>query len=335
LSENTRNLHEQLIVIDGTCPLLRRKDLVSLYFEGGITACAPTVGGGVGATETFKNLGSWHRLIRTDSRLMLVRKASDIETAKRERKLGLVFHFQGTEPIETDLNLIEAYHEVGLRMVQLSYNVKNRVGDGCEERTDCGLSRFGMDLIRRLNESRVVVDCSHTGYRTTMEAIELSQAPVVFSHANPRAVHDSPRNIRDDQIKAIAATGGLIGINGFPAFVGPSNRPSLDEFINHIDYAVQLVGIDHVGVAMDYFEFMHPIASDEDAMRNYNASLAVGRWSSASYPPPPYYYPEGIGTPREMSNLTARLVERGYKLEDVRKIMGENWLRVFRTVWGE
>jgi membrane dipeptidase len=86
---------------------------------------------------------------------------------------------------------------------------------------------------------------------------------------------------------------------------------------------------------MDYFEFMHPIASDEDALRNYKASLDVGRWSPASYPPPPYYYPEGIGTPREMSNLTARLVERGYKLEDVRKIMGENWLRVFRTVWAE
>lgn len=332
---NTGNLHEQLIVIDGTCPLLRRKELVSLYIEGGVTACAPTVGGSFGATETFRNLGSWHRLIQTNPSLMLVRKASDIEVAKREKKIGLVFHFQGTEPIETDLNLVEAYREVGVRMVQLSYNVKNRVGDGCEERTDCGLSRFGVDLIRRLNENRIIVDCAHTGYRTTMDAIELSRAPVVFSHANPRAVHGSPRNIRDDQIKAIAATGGLIGINGFPAFVSGSNKPSMDEFINHIDYAVELVGIDHVGLGIDYFEFMHPIASDEDAMRMYKASLDIGRWSTASYPPPPYYYPDGMGTPCELPNLTARLVERGYKAEDVGKIMGGNWLRVFRAVWGE
>ena len=313
--------------------MLRRREFVDWYLEGGVTACAPTVGSTAPAEETLRNLGTWHRLIRSRRDLRLVRSVEDIAAAKRDRQLGLVFHFQGADPVEGDLDLVEAYHALGVRMVQLTYNIRNRVGDGCEEESDGGLSRFGRDLVRRLNECGIVVDGAHTGYRTTMEAIECSTAPPVFSHGNPYGVHPSPRNLRDDQIRAVAARGGLVGINGFPAFLGTSARPTIDDFLRCIDYVVNLAGIDHVALGIDYYEGMHPVAKPDEATRFYQQQLAVRRWSEKAYPPPPHHYPEGMATPREMPNLTARLLGAGYAQDDVRKILGGNWLRVFSAVW--
>src|SRR6185312_8173998 len=201
-----------------------------------------------------RNLGAWLHLISQRNDLLLVKKAKDIAAAKSTGRLGLIFHFQGADPVENDLNLVDVYKEIGVGMIQLTYNVKNRVGDGCEERTDAGLSRFGVDLIKRLNDARIVVDCSHTGYRTTLDAIKYSTRPVVFSHANPRMVHGSPRNIVDDQIKAVADTGGLVGMNGFPAFVAKRRKPTLDDFIDHMDYCVDIIGVDHVALGIDYYE---------------------------------------------------------------------------------
>jgi membrane dipeptidase len=327
-------LHRESIVIDAVCPLLRDRQYLDWYIQGGATAVGPSVSGQSSA-ETLRILGDWLRFIRENDRCTLVKRAADIERAKQQGKLGVFFHFQGTDPIENDLDLVDAYKEMGVGMIQLTYNVKNRVGDGASERTDSGLSYFGLGFVKRCNETRVIVDCSHTGYQTTMDAIEASTRPVVFSHANPKAVKDSPRNITDEQIKAVAATGGLVGAVGYPAFVSDSSRPTLDQFIEHIDYNIQLVGIDHVGIGMDYYLGQHPVADLDEAKAMYEASVESGRWRTDTYPPPPYYYPEGIGTPKELPNLTKRLLERGYKAVDVKKILGENWMRVFREVWGE
>lgn len=334
MSTTSQDIHTSSIVIDGTCPLLRRREFVDWYIEGGVTACCPTVGSTAPAEETLRNLGAWRRFIASRDDLRLVSAAADIERAKAGRKLGLVFHFQGADPIEDDLNLVEAYHALGVRMVQLTYNVRNRVGDGCAEKTDAGLSAFGADLIKRLNENRIIVDCSHTGYRTTIDAIEQSSRPVVFSHANAFALHPSPRNIKDDQIKAAAASGGLVGVNGFPAFLGTSPQPTMDRFVEHLDYMVGVAGVDHVALGIDYYEGMHLVADATEAAQFFQQQLAQRRWSEASYPPPPHHYPQGMATPKELPNLTARLLARGYAQEDVRKLIGGNWLRVFRAVWG-
>ncbi len=335
ISAAAAELHRETIVIDGTCPLLRRKEFVDWYIEGGVTACAPTVGSTAPAEETLRNLGAWHRLIATRKDLVLVERAAQIPEAMKEKKLGLVFHFQGADPIEIDLDLVEAYRALGVRMVQLAYNIRNRVGDGCEEAGNAGLSRFGKDLVKRLNETRVIVDGSHTGERTTLEAIEASTRPFVFSHANVKAVHDCPRNISDTQIKAAAATGGLIGINGFPAFLGKSPTPTIDDFLRHLDHVVELVGIEHVALGIDYYEGMHPVADDTEAKKMYQQQLAVRRWSAEVYPPPPHRYPAGMATPRELPNLTEKLLAHGYSPAETRKILGANWLRVMGAVWGE
>ncbi|MCC6533149.1 MAG: dipeptidase [Burkholderiales bacterium] len=334
ITDAAAQLHQASIVIDGTCPLLRRREFVDWYIEGGVTTCCPTVGSTAGAGETLRNLGAWKRFIGARADLTQVFVAADIERAKADRKLGLVFHFQGADPIENDLDLVEAYHALGVRMVQLTYNVRNRVGDGCEEPADAGLSAFGVDLIKRLNDNRIVVDCSHTGYRTTMDAIARSSRPCVFSHANAYGLHPSPRNIKDDQIKAAAASGGLVGVNGFAAFLGDSARPSMDRYLEHIDYMVQLAGIDHVALAIDYYEGMYPVADAGEAAAFFKQQLAQRRWSAASYPPPPHHYPSGMATPRELPNLTRGLLARGYARADVRKVIGGNWQRLFRAVWG-
>jgi membrane dipeptidase len=329
-------LHRDAIVIDATCPLITYRQHLHLYRKGGCTAVAPTVGGSGGtgaAAATLGELGRWHKLVRERDDLLLVRRAADVEQAKREDRLGLILHFQGTEPIERDLDLVDAYKSLGVGIIQLTYNVKNRVGDGCEERTDAGLSRFGLQLIERMNRAGVIVDCSHTGYRTTLDAIHASSAPVVFSHANAFAVHPSPRNIKDDQAKAIAATGGLIGIVGFPAFVAATPRPTLDQMLDHAAYYADLIGIDHIGIGIDYFTGQHRIVDDDQARRTYDALRASGQWSDA-YPPPPYHYPAGIETPDKFANLTAALLKRGFSEADTRKILGENWMRVYRAVWG-
>jgi membrane dipeptidase len=331
---SAQRIHADAIVIDATCPLLHGEYL-EWWIEGGVTAAAPSVGGFEPAGPTMRSLGYWLRRIAIDPRLRLVRSARDVEEVKAEGQFGIILHFQGTEPIENDLNLVDAYKELGVGIIQLAYNVKNRVGDGCEERTDCGLSNFGVEFIKRCNEAKVIVDCTHTGYQTTMEAMEISTAPVVFSHSNPKAVKKSQRTITDEQIQAAAATGGLVGMVGFPAFVSDAAHPTLDEFIDHIDHVVNLVGIEYVGLGIDYFHGQAGVVDDETAENMYRELVSSGRWQVENYPPPPYHYPEGIDTPRTLPNLTARLLERGYDEASVKKILGENWLRVYRTVWGE
>lgn len=325
-----------LVVIDQTAPLLgSHPDTFRLWRQGGATAVAPTIALNHDAAETVARIGRWLRFIDLNAdELLLVREPGDLKRAHRDGRLGIIFHFQNTVPLGLDLNLATVYHDLGVRMIQLAYNQKNFVGDGCEERTDAGLSRFGQELIAEFNRLGIIVDLSHTGYRTTMEAAEASQQPVVFSHANVRAVHASPRNIRDDQIKAVAETGGLVGAVGYPAFVSSSPRPVLNDLIRHIDYIAELVGVNHIGVGIDYFDKMAGFTEDTVASSWYEATVAEGRWSRESYPPPPWHWPEEIADPSKLSALADGLIAHGYTHEDVAKIMGGNFTRVFEQVRG-
>lgn len=332
--ESFATVHARSIVIDAVCPLVMDlPEYLDWYREGGLTVLAPTIGSTENAHTTFKRLGAWHRLLNERSDLMWVREAQDVDVAKRTGRLGIYLHLQGTDPIEDNLDLIYLYKALGVGVVQLSYNVRNRVGDGCEEPENAGLSRFGAKLVDRLNQAKVIVDCSHTGVRTSLDAIERSRAPVILSHSNVASVHASPRNVSNELLDAIAKSGGVIGTVGFPGMVSSSARPSLEQFIAHIDAIVQRVGIDHVGLGLDYYAGQHGVASDEAAIRGYNAAVRSGVWTTA-YPPPPHYYPAGIETPRSLPNLTRGLLDRGYAETDVRKVLGENWVRVMRAVWG-
>lgn len=330
-------LHASALVIDATCPLARLPHYLDWWMEGGATAIAPTLASTEGLDITLATVAQWLRLTREDPRLRLVRTADDIEQAKASEQLGIIFHFQGLEAFGNDLDLIDLFAAAGVRMVQLTYNTRNRAGSGCEVPDDDGLTAFGAALVDRLHALRLVVDCSHTGEQTSLDAIARTPAgrPVVISHANPRALRPgSTRAVSDDLIRAIAATGGLVGTVGFPAFVSDDPRPTLDAFIDHIVYIADLVGIQHTGLGIDYFTGQAGVADDAEAQRIYDDAISSGVWTRANYPPPPFVYPAGIETPRTLPALTARLLQRGFSAADTRLVLGENWLRVFREVWG-
>lgn len=334
MTDTARHVHAEAIIIDSTCPLLDDGTHLHLYQQGGLTAVAPTVGGmRGGSAETLLKLGYWHHLCRQRPDLRLIRSADDIRQAKAQGQLGLILHFQGTEPLDRSLDLIDAYKALGVGVIQLTYNKRCHVGDGCEEPVDGGLSRYGRQVVRRLNEVGIIVDCSHTGLKTSMDAIETSAEPVILSHANAYGVHPVSRNAPDELLRAIAATGGVIGIVGYPAFVSADQAPTLAQYVDHVEYIAGLVGIDHVGLGIDYYVGQHPISSDSEAMAMYDRDIALGNWSSEVYPPPPYYYPKGMETPDKLPALTEALLARGFSAGDVRKVLGENWLRVYKAVW--
>ncbi|MDG9793482.1 dipeptidase [Brucella anthropi] len=334
MKETAVEIHKAAIIIDAVCPLLDNQEHIAEYRVGGLTTIAPTVGYWEGAAKTLRTIGSWHKLLREREDMLLVRSAADIRVAKVQGKLGIILHFQGPNPIEDNLDLIDAYKALGVGVMQLAYNVKNRIGDGCEERTNAGLSRFGLQVVERMNKVRMIVDCSHTGVRTTLDAIEHSSAPVIISHANAKSVFPSPRNLSDDLIKAIAGNGGTIGMVGFPGFVSRDKRPSLDQFIDHITYVAELVGIEHVTLGIDYYSGQYPYVDDAVALKEYRRFVDDNQWSPEVYPQPPHFFPAGIETPKTMLALTEALVRRGFTDSDIRKVYGENLLRIYETIWG-
>ena len=188
--------------------------------------------------------------LANSDKFVLVDTFADVERAKRDGKLAIVFHFQGTNPIEGDLDMVETYYKLGVRHMLMAYNIKNVVGDGCMERTDGGLTRFGVALIEEMNRVGMIVDATHTGYRTTMDMFEVSKDPVIFSHSNPAALWNHPRNIKDDQIKACAKSGGVICINGVGVFLG-DNEASPETVLRHIVYVAELVGPEYMGIGTD------------------------------------------------------------------------------------
>lgn len=261
----------------------------------------------------------WFR--RNADKYMVVEKASDIERAKREGKLAVVFTFQGTLPFDRDVSFVEMYYRLGVRQALMAYNQKNNVGDGCHERTDAGLSRFGIDIVREMNRVGMIVDCTHTGYRTSMDVFEVAEGPVVFSHSNPRALIDHERNIRDDQAKACARTGGVVGINGVGIFLGDQETRT-ETLFRHLDYWVGLFGPAHVGIALDF-------VSDIEALTNL-----VREKSSDKYPPGQNYDKElRFAAPEQMPEIAEAMLRHGYAEDDVRGILGGNWLRVANEVW--
>jgi membrane dipeptidase len=217
--------------------------------------------------------------------------------------------------------LIGMFYALGVKHTLLAYNSKNYVGDGCGERTDAGLSRFGIEVVREMNRVGMLICGTHSGYRTTMEAMEISTAPVIFSHSNAYALHPHYRNLRDDQIKACARLGGVIGVNGLGEFLNDHEASSASMFA-HIDYMANLVGPEHVGIGLDYTEDVP----------------AFWRWVDTNpdmWPPNPGQERTGskFAQPEQLTELVAMMLQAGYSDAVVQGILGLNFKRVCEQVW--
>src|SRR5579872_226129 len=227
----------------------------------------------------MRGIAHAYRIIRQMAdRVRLIESIDDFACAKREGKLGVVFHFQSCSPFEQELRNVEIFYRLGVRAALLPYNIRNFVADGCTERTDSGLSRFGVRLVKEMNRVGMVVDGSHTGIRSSLDAVEVTEAPFIFSHSGAKAVYDHPRNITDEQIKACARTGGVIGVVALPQFLGDVADPRLETVVRHIAYIAELVGVEHVGIGMDYAGATIPYTTVEIQVNAHEAATAAGLW---------------------------------------------------------
>ena len=232
--------------------------------SSGITAVNLTIGGG-SAEGVFQSMARWERdLERHPSVLMKIRTVADLQTAKQQKRLGLIYGFQDGVAIGDDLRRVALYHAFGLRIVQLTYNVRNMFGDGCLQPENGGLTPLGRQLVEELNAKGLTVDLSHCGMRTTMDAIEHASKPVAISHSGCRAVADRPRSKPDDILKRMADKGGVIGIYLMP-FLSMSGQPSSDDLMKHIEHAINVCGEDHVGIGSDLSTTPHVV--DAEYMR--------------------------------------------------------------------
>lgn len=324
MNDRTNALLKQVIACDMTVPWVaagdeKLRDALPERMRGaGWTYVSMTVASdGNDMAMTMHMIAEIRRYFddRADT-CILVKTVEDIRRAKRENKLAVGFHFQGTLPVERDLNLVSLYYELGVRHMLMVYNYKNFVADGCYEKGDGGLSGFGRTLVAEMNRVGMIVDVAHTGYKSSMDTIEASSAPVIVSHGNLKAFSDHNRCYTDEQIRAIAASGGVMGLSGMGPFLG-GNDASTPSIVRQIDYVAQLVGPQHVGLGLDYVYDMPAL----------EAMLAQGGSEA------PLDGPMQQIEPERLPAIIDALLAMNYTEADITAIIGGNWLRICEQVW--
>ncbi|MBM85323.1 MAG: membrane dipeptidase [Rhodospirillaceae bacterium] len=272
---------------------------------------------------TVKGLSLARRWIDEQPNIELIGTIGELDRARAAGRMSIAFDIEGMTALNGSLDMVRFYHDLGVRQMLFAYNLNNAAGGGCHD-DDTGLTDFGREVIAEMNRVGMLVDCSHTGHRTTMEAMEVSEDPVIFSHSNPRALKDHERNITDEQAKACAETGGVVGVNGIGIFLGEDDICTAT-VADHVKYYVDLIGASHVGIGLDYF---HGSAGSDD----FNETLA-GKpdfW-------PPEQYPGGAvrcAAPSQLAELAGELLARGLCETAVAGILGGNFRRVAKSVWG-
>ena len=281
----------------------------------------------------------WHGIAQEHDGLEVVRTAGDLPRLKREGKAGLLLASQCGDFVGYDLSRVQAFHAAGLRMLNLVYSANNHLGGGCLDRADGGLSLLGQRVVEECNRVGVVLDLSHTGHRTTLEIIDHSERPCVFSHSNAAALVPSPRNISDEEIRACTSRGGVIGLVSWGPLVmkpGTTHRPTLDEFIEHLDHVAQMTGsAKHIGIGTDMSIGTYPLHEhDPFGAPAYAAFTARYNEHVTADIRSPERNIDGFSDYAEIVDVAARLGQRGYTDEDVHDILGGNFMRVFSEVFG-
>jgi membrane dipeptidase len=278
--------------------------------------------------NAVRDIAAWTYKFDVVDELIKICSSADIEYAKQEDKLGIILNFQNTTHIGPTLDNIDFFYQLGIRVIQMTYNDLNLVGAGCTERTDCGLSDFGLKVVERMNKLGMLIDVSHTGYKTTMDTIEASDAPVAFTHTVCKAVRDHDRGKTDEQMETLAKAGGYMGIVVVPGFVTDQPHATLEHFLDHVDHAVKVMGADKVGIGTDLAEGYKPLENKMN--REVLEKLGFREEHMADFTS----RIEGYRGIQDFINLARGLVSRGYNDEEVKGILGGNFLRLFKEVVG-
>jgi membrane dipeptidase len=274
------------------------------------------------------DLANWQkRFDQFPDRLVKITRGADIAAARKSGKVGVLLGFQNATIVESDIRNLDALHAAGTRCIQLTYNSRNLLGDGCTERTNAGLSDFGVAVVERMNQLGIAIDLSHCGEATSRDGIQVSRRPPAFTHTMCKGIYDHVRAKSDDLIKAMSNKGGVTGIATLGYFIGPTPETSFEDYLRHVDHAVKVAGIDHVGLASDYsirgIEVMHTRESwYVPRLTSFKPVYRV-RW-------PPWI--RELDPPERFRNIAHGLARRGYRSAGIEKLLGGNWVRYFSEV---
>ena len=262
-----------------------------------------------------------------------VRSAADMVRAKRERKLGIILSFESVEMLGGQLTAFEVFRNLGVRVMQLSYNRTSPFAAGVMEPKAGGLTALGREAVREMNRLGVAIDLSHANPATTTDALVLSSQPPVMTHAGCAALHAHPRNKTDEQLRALAVKGGVVGIYDLPYLTASPRQPTVDDYMAHLAHALQVAGEDHVGVGSDVD--IAPFDTSPRGMAEFSRTVEERRAAGLSAPEedrPTYVV--GLNEPRRMEIIADRLLKLGYSAGATEKVLGANFARVFTQIWG-
>lgn len=320
------NLHDQLIVIDGLIISDFNRAIFEDMRKGGLTAANCTCCVWENFTETMRNIAKWKQSFRANGDLITpVYTTADILRAKAENKTGIILGWQNTTGIEDHLEYLELFHELGVRIIQITYNTQNFVGSGCYESTDSGLSDYGHDVVAEMNRLGILCDLSHVGPKTSEDVILASKQRVAYSHCLPSGLKEHKRNKSDEQLRFIADKGGFVGVTMFPPFLKKGPAATVADYVEAMDYVINIVGEDVVGVGTDFTQgygqpFFDWITHDKGFGRKLTDFGAV-------------INPEGFREIGDFPNLTAAMEKAGWSTTRIEKVMGGNWLQLLKDVW--
>ena len=321
------NLHGDMIVFDGLNVSNWSRAVFQDLRKGGVTGANCTCSIWENFQGTMQNIAEWKTRFRDHSDLLLqVYTTEHIHRAKREGRTGIVLGFQNVSAFEDQLGYVQLFKELGVGIVQLTYNTQNQVGSGCYETADTGLSDFGREIVSEMNRVGIMCDLSHVGATTSRDTILASTKPVCYSHCLPSGLKAHPRNKPDEDLRYMADRGGFIGVTMFPPFLEKGVNATVDDYVEAIDYVIDIAGEDSVGIGTDFTQdhgaaFFQWITHDKG-----NARVLTEFGEIVN--------PKGMRTIGEFPNLTAAMERARWPERKIRKVMGENWVRILGEVWG-
>ena len=338
LHKRTMDLYNDSVVIDGLN--VSNWDSPAVFRSlnsGGVTAINATVATWENYDETIKSITQWKAKFESSKQMISkVTSTDDILDCKRTGTTGIILGFQNASPIENDLDNLATFYDMGVRIIQVTYHERNLLGNGCYERRDDGLSSFGIEAVKEMNRLGILMDLSHVGIKTTIDTIEISDNPVSCTHANSKEYYDVPRNKAGDALKLLAEKGGVVGATCITSFLQSGRTSNLRDYVEAIDRLVDSIGVDHVGIGTDFTQdqpvsFWRYISSQQGTQYPATFIDPEQKWMVND----PTLYPAELQTPDDFRNISSGLHDLGYKPDDIKKILGDNWLRLFDQVWSE
>jgi membrane dipeptidase len=340
LGSDPAAIHRSTIVVNGLDPSSLRVEYLDLLKAGGVSCWVGADGNGLAYFAATRRFCEEH-----PEKIVFAESVRDIRQAYRDRKIAYIAPWQDASILLDSgvtyapaIGILGAYHALGLRICGIAYNLANDFGGGCLE-PEIGLTLAGRRLVEQVHKLRIVLDVGgHTGEKTSLDALAMSAGvPVVCTHTNVRALNDNPRCTSDKVLEGIAASGGVVGVCAFNDFLARTRNDAqvrrtpqvgLDRYLDQFDYLRKLIGVDHIGLGPDFIEGRPGLDTPVSEVRQQLMP------PEAYSPERPWYYVKGFERISELPNVTRGLMNRGWSIAQIRKVLGENWLRVYEQVWG-